>query len=67
MGLFKKKPIVFITIMERRRANMVLDYPKHLPLPRILDRVIFNELHGQVVEVSHVTTGNVTTISIILD
>lgn len=42
----------------------LFDYPKYLPLPRIGDEIHFNGKSGKVIEVKHMTSGNVSEISI---
>lgn len=70
MRLFRRKPVIFITVLDEIR-KVCLGYPKHLPLPRIMDTVIFEDsigkVSGQVRSVKHITVGNVTDIKIILD
>lgn len=60
--MFKRKT-VFITI-EFADVPGLFDYPKHLPLPRIGERVIFNGKFGRVSEVSHVTEDTVAEVKI---
>ncbi len=60
--MFKRKTI-FITI-EFADVPGLFDYPKHLPLPRIGERVIYSGKSGRVSEVSHITEGTVSEIKI---
>jgi hypothetical protein len=60
--MFKKKT-VFITI-EFADVPGLFDYPKHLPLPGIGERVIFNSKYGRVSDISHITEGSVSEIKI---
>ena len=55
--MFKRKT-VFITI-EFADVPGLFDYPKHLPLPKIGERVIFNSKYGRVSEVSKRMFANV--------
>jgi len=55
---------VFITISFADVPG-IFDYPKHLPIPRENETVHFNELYGKVNKVKHMTSGNVTEISIV--
>ena len=54
---------VFVTI-EFQNIPGLFDYPKHLPLPKIGERVIFNSKSGRVSEISHITENSVSEIKI---
>jgi hypothetical protein len=59
-----KKNITFITI-DFADIPGLFDYPKYLPLPRIGEIVHLNGKFGQVLQIKHITEGNVTEIKII--
>jgi len=63
INLFKRKPIVFITI-EFDYIPGIMDYPKHLPLPTIGSEVIFDGNWGKVNKIKHITHGSITTVRI---
>ena len=54
---------VFITI-DFADVPGLFDYPKHLPIPRIGERVLLNAHAGTVENVTHNTAGDVTEIKI---
>lgn len=60
MRLFRK---LFITIEFDNKPGL-FDYPKTLPLPKIGEEVHFDYKYGNVLEVKHMTNGNVTEIKI---
>ncbi len=64
MGLFNKKPTVFITF-EIDNVPGLFDYPKHLPIPRVDEVIIIDGMAGKVRELRHVTSGNVSEIKIV--
>jgi len=58
--------IIFVTIDFITSGKLqLLDYPKHLPIPRIGEQVLFNNLNGCVCMVRYITNGDVTEIKII--
>ena len=63
MSLFNKKR-VFHTI-EFANVPGVFDYPKHLPIPREGEIVVFDGKSGMVDEVRYITESNVTDIRIV--
>ncbi|WKZ60785.1 MAG: hypothetical protein QY309_04725 [Cyclobacteriaceae bacterium] len=64
MGIFTKKPTTFITL-EIDSVPGLFDYPKHLPIPRIDEVIIFESHHGKVREVRHMTSGTVHEVKIV--
>lgn len=60
MKLFNK---IFITIEFDNKPGL-FDYPKYLPIPKIGEEVHFNNKFGNVLEIKHMTNGNVTEIKI---
>lgn len=59
----RNKKTVFITIAFVSVSGL-FDYPKHLPIPRVGEIVIFNDKLGMVSQVKHITSGDVTEIKI---
>lgn len=41
------------TVIEFLHENKCLDYPKKLPIPRIGERVLFNDYIGRVADITH--------------
>lgn len=55
---------IFITI--DFGGEKLYDYPKNIPIPRKGERVIFNDLSGDVINVKHIISGIVSEIKIIM-
>jgi hypothetical protein len=65
LNVNKPDNIIYTTIEEKNKSKL-FDYPKYLPIPRLNEFVIFNDISGYVISIRHITDNTVTEIKITL-